>query len=108
MVDEVRKGTDMKTSCEYYHVFYYAAKYKNLTLAAGALHNSQPNVSRTIRLLEHDLGCQLLIRSKNHARCSASSGEKQISSSPWNRVGSSCREGMFCGPRPLPSCQPMM
>ena len=33
----------MKTSCEYYHVFYYAAKYKNLTLAAGALHNSQPN-----------------------------------------------------------------
>lgn len=53
----------MKTSCEYYHVFYYAAKYKNLTLAAEALHNSQPNVSRTIRLLEHDLGCQLLIRS---------------------------------------------
>lgn len=53
----------MKTSCEYYHVFYYVAKYKNLTLAAGALHNSQPNVSRTIRLLEHDLGCQLLIRS---------------------------------------------
>ncbi len=53
----------MKTNCEYYHVFYYAAKYKNLTLAAEALHNSQPNVSRTIRLLEHDLGCQLLIRS---------------------------------------------
>lgn len=53
----------MKTNCEYYHVFYFAAKYKNLTLAADALHNSQPNVSRTIRLLEHDLGCQLLIRS---------------------------------------------
>ncbi len=53
----------MKTSCEYYHVFYHAAKYRNLTLAADALHNSQPNVSRTIRLLEHDLGCQLLIRS---------------------------------------------
>lgn len=58
-----QRGTAMKTSCEYYHVFYYAAKYKNLTLAAEALHNSQPNVSRTIRLLEHDLGCQLLIRS---------------------------------------------
>lgn len=53
----------MKTSCEYYHIFYYAARYRNLTLAADALHNSQPNVSRAIRLLEHDLGCQLLIRS---------------------------------------------
>ena len=48
---------------EYYRIFYYVAKYKNLTLAAEAMHNNQPNISRTIKLLEHELGCSLLIRS---------------------------------------------
>lgn len=53
----------MNISYEYYRMFYYVAKYGNLTQAAEALHNNQPNLSRTIRLLEHETGCQLLIRS---------------------------------------------
>ncbi|MBQ7841277.1 MAG: LysR family transcriptional regulator [Lachnospiraceae bacterium] len=53
----------MNISYEYYRIFYYIAKYKNLTLAAEALCSNQPNLSRTVRLLEHELGCQLLIRS---------------------------------------------
>lgn len=53
----------MNISYEYYHIFYYVAKYKNLTLAAEIMHNNQPNVSRTIKLLEHELGCTLIIRS---------------------------------------------
>lgn len=53
----------MDISYEYYRIFYYAAKYKNLTQAARALHSSQPNISRTIKLLENALGCCLLIRS---------------------------------------------
>lgn len=53
----------MNISYEYYRIFYYVAKYKNLTVAAEALHNNQPNISRIIKLLEHELGCQLLIRS---------------------------------------------
>ncbi|MBQ7919855.1 MAG: LysR family transcriptional regulator [Lachnospiraceae bacterium] len=53
----------MNISYEYYRIFYYVAKYKNLTQAAEVLHNNQPNVSRTIKVLEHELGCNLLIRS---------------------------------------------
>lgn len=53
----------MNISYEYYRIFYYVAKYRNLTQAAEAMHNNQPNISRTIRLLEHELGCNLLIRS---------------------------------------------
>lgn len=52
----------MDISYEYYKIFYYAAKYKNLTKAAEILHNNQPNISRTIRLLEHKLNCRLIIR----------------------------------------------
>lgn len=53
----------MNISYEYYRIFYYVAKYKNLTTAAEALHSNQPNLSRTIKLLEHALGCRLLLRS---------------------------------------------
>ena len=53
----------MDISYEYYRIFYYAAKYKNFTQAAQFLHSSQPNLSRTIKLLEHDLGCRLFVRS---------------------------------------------
>lgn len=53
----------MNINYEYYRTFYYAAKYKNLTQAADLLHGSQPNISRAIKLLEHDLGCRLLVRS---------------------------------------------
>lgn len=53
----------MNVNYEYYRIFYYAAKYQNLTRAAQALHSNQPNVSRAIRLLEDELGCCLLVRS---------------------------------------------
>lgn len=53
----------MDISYEYYRIFYYVVKYKNFTQAAEALHNNQPNISRTIKLLEHEIGCRLLIRS---------------------------------------------
>lgn len=53
----------MNISYEYYRIFYYVAKYKNLTTAAEALHSNQPNISRTMKLLEHALGCRLLLRS---------------------------------------------
>lgn len=53
----------MNINYEYYRIFYHVAKYKNLTTAAEALRSNQPNISRTIKLLEHELGCQLLVRS---------------------------------------------
>lgn len=53
----------MNSNFEYYKVFYFVAKYKNLTRAAAALHTSQPAVTRTIRNLEHDLDCRLFTRS---------------------------------------------
>lgn len=53
----------MNISYEYYRIFYYVAKYKNITQAAEVMHNNQPNISRTIKLLEHELGCPLIIRS---------------------------------------------
>lgn len=54
----------MNTNYEYYRIFYYVAKYQNITQAAEMLHSNQPNVSRVIKLLEHELGCPLLIRSR--------------------------------------------
>lgn len=53
----------MNISYEYYRIFYYVAEYKNLTQAARILHSSQPNISRTIKLLENEIGCSLIVRS---------------------------------------------
>lgn len=68
----------MNISFEYYKIFYYVAKYKNLTKAAEILHNNQPNVSRIIKLLEHELGCSLLLRS-NRGITLTPEGEKLFS-----------------------------
>ena len=38
----------MDINFEYYKIFYYTAKYKNITKAAAALGSSQPNVTRII------------------------------------------------------------
>lgn len=54
----------MNSNFEYYKIFYFVSKYKNLTKAANALKISQPAVTRTIRNLERDLGCRLFIRCK--------------------------------------------
>ena len=37
----------------------------NISLAAAALNTSQPGISRQIRLLEEELGCNLLVRKRN-------------------------------------------
>ncbi len=53
----------MYISYDYYRVFYYVAKYGNVTQAAKLLLNNQPNLTRTIKSLETELGCALLSRS---------------------------------------------
>ncbi|MBP3507952.1 MAG: LysR family transcriptional regulator [Lachnospiraceae bacterium] len=53
----------MNINYEYYRIFYYVAKYKNLTQAAEMLHNNQPNISRTMKQMEEEMGCKLLVRS---------------------------------------------
>lgn len=53
----------MNISYDYYRVFYYVAKYKKFTQASKVLLSNQPNVTRTIRLLEDALGCSLFVRS---------------------------------------------
>lgn len=52
----------MSVNYEYYRIFYYVAKYRNLTQAAAALFSSQPNITRVMNHLEHELGCQLMLR----------------------------------------------
>lgn len=52
----------MDINFEYYKVFYYAAKYGNITKAAAALGSSQPNVTRVLKLLESQLDCRLFVR----------------------------------------------
>ena len=48
---------------DYYRIFYFVAKYGSFTNAAKALINSQSNITRSIKNLENELGCQLFIRS---------------------------------------------
>lgn len=54
----------MNSNFEYYKIFYYVAKYENLTKAATVLKTIQPAVTRTIHKLENELGCRLFTRSK--------------------------------------------
>lgn len=52
----------MNVNFEYYRIFYYVAKYSNFTKAAHALNNSQPNITRAMNCLEHEVNCTLFIR----------------------------------------------
>ena len=52
----------MYISYDYYRIFYYVAKYGNITRAAEVLLNNQPNLTRAIKTLESELGCPLFIR----------------------------------------------
>lgn len=65
----------MNISYDSYRVFYYVAKYQNVTQAADRLLNSQPNVTRTIKNLEGALGCRLFLRSNRGVRLTPE-GEK--------------------------------
>lgn len=53
----------MNISYDYYRVFYYVAKYKKFTQASKVLLSNQPNITRTVKLLENALGCSLFVRS---------------------------------------------
>lgn len=57
----------MNISYDYYKIFYYVAKCGSFTLAAKALINNQPNVTRAIKALERELGCTLFIRTNKGA-----------------------------------------
>lgn len=61
----------MNINYEYYRVFYYVAKLKSFTQAAECLMNSQPNITRTIRNLERELGCPLFIRTNRRVTLTA-------------------------------------
>lgn len=52
----------MSVNYEYYRVFYYVAKFHSFTKAANILLNSQPNITRCMNNLEHELGCKLFTR----------------------------------------------
>lgn len=52
----------MINNLEYYKVFYYVAKCRSLTVAAGELAISQPAVSQSVKQLETALGTKLFTR----------------------------------------------
>lgn len=52
----------MDINFEYYKIFYFVAKYGNITKAAAALGSNQPNVTRVMKLLEGQLNCRLFVR----------------------------------------------
>ncbi|PXV96150.1 DNA-binding transcriptional LysR family regulator [Lachnotalea glycerini] len=54
----------MSASFDSYKIFYYVAKYQNITAAAKALFLTQPTVSHCIHGLEAELGCILFLRSQ--------------------------------------------
>jgi len=54
----------MNVNLELYKIFYHVAKNKNITKTANELMIGQPSVSKAIKSLEEQIGCQLFIRSK--------------------------------------------
>ena len=58
----------MNINLEYYKIFYYVGKFKNITLAAGELSLSQPAVSQAVKNLEKSLGSTLFLRTSKGVR----------------------------------------
>lgn len=58
----------MNISLDSYRVFYHVAQYRSFTKAAQMLYSNQPNVTRTIKNLERDLGCSLFIRTSRNVQ----------------------------------------
>lgn len=65
----------MTINYDYYRIFFYVAKYGSFTRAAQELYCNQPNLTRTIRNLELQLGCTLFNRSHKGVRLTED-GEK--------------------------------
>ncbi len=58
----------MNINLEYYKIFYYVGKYKNISMAAENLSISQPAVSQAIKQLEKCVGVPLFIRTPKGVR----------------------------------------
>lgn len=58
----------MSANFEYYKIFYWVAKYQNITHAADELHLTQPSVTKAVQKLEEQLNCQLFSRNKRGVR----------------------------------------
>ena len=58
----------MNINLEYYKIFYYVGKFKNITLAAREFSLSQPAVSQAVKNLEKSLGSTLFIRTSKGVR----------------------------------------
>lgn len=58
----------MSENLEYYKVFYFVARYENLTAAAAELSISQPAVSQSLKQLEASLGIKLFARASRGIR----------------------------------------
>lgn len=65
----------MRNSLDAYQTFYQVARYHGFTQAAAATHASQPNLTRTVKNLERELGCTLFVRSKKGVKLTPE-GEK--------------------------------
>lgn len=65
----------MYINYDHYRIFYYVAKYGSFTRAAEVLLGSQPNITRTVKTLEGELGCTLFVRTRRGV-CLTPEGEK--------------------------------
>ena len=68
----------MYISYDYYRIFYFVAKCGSVSQAAKMLLNNQPNLTRTIKNLESELGCPLFSRTNRGMKLTPE-GEKLYS-----------------------------
>lgn len=71
-------GKMMNISYDYYKIFYYVAKYGSITRAADIMMYNQPNITRSVKKLENELGCTLFVRSNKGVKLT-SEGERLFS-----------------------------
>lgn len=86
----------MDINFEYYKIFYYVAKYRNITKAAAAFGSNQPNVTRTMKLLEAQLKCRLFVREPRGIRLTEE-GEKLFSHVEAAYQHLICAQEEICG-----------
>lgn len=71
---------------DYYRIFYFVAQYHSFSKAAKILGNNQPNITRCMNNLEHELECKLLVRSNRGIKLTPE-GERL-----FIRVASACEQ----------------